>query len=538
MKTKSLKKISAILLFIGLILIIISWIYSYPIRLSDNLTFYQFFPSLWPGIACMVISLFFLGYFSQKKFIQSICASLFPILLYIHFFFFSYAPSSDSGNVRGMFHVFQKTGIDPNVIPYFDFPIYFIHNKIQYLLLNINENGIAAVSILFYGVLLGLFLYLFLSDQKNKFNNQIMPFILVIIYFIGMYSFLNFQWVPQTLALVYFFVLLFIASRLWEKSGQKQWEFMMLLLFVPFSFTHAFLPVIFLFFFALITIKKRHLFYLFLIMVSLLTAFILYYLSFHFSLYVQTFLRSIQGFGKDYTSTVSRSFGLTTGLINQIISFVNRFRIPFLWVLSAIGSFILFFRKKIHTFFISLGLSGGVYLGIGAIFSILGLRATQILFIPLSFGITYFIKNWKKPMMFILIILILLSIFGPMRIAYNNTHFHTDEEVTACNFLTYKSNNASLIQIALSQSNNGYLKTMYKYVNGKYPVALRPGNFDFFKIFKGNMSDSQYILYNSNLAKEIIIYRLSEEQLDEKMMKIQANNKIIETGQTFILKGI
>ena len=538
MKNKKLIKISAILLCIGIIFIIISWILSYPIHLTEtrDLTFSQFFPSIWPGMILSSIALFSLGYSYKKKYIQALCSALFPIILYAYTFFFSYVPSSDCGNVRGMFYVFQKTGINSDVIPYFDFPNYFTYNEIIHQIVHIDENMIAALSIIIYGILLGLFLYLFLDHQKNKFNKELKPFILTITYFIGMYSFLNFQWVPQTLALVYFFILLFITSRLTEKFSHKYWEFILLFVFVAFFFTHAFLPVIFLLFFALIILKRRSFFSIFIILSSFFIVFTLYYLNIYLSIYIQTFQQSIAGFSQEYISVASRSFGETMNLLSTIISYANRIRIPLIWLLGFIGSLILLYKKKIHTFFISLGLSGGFYLAVGTLFSVLGLRATQIFFIPLSNGLTYFFTRWKKPMMLLFLVLLILSVFGPMRIAYDTTQFHTYEEAEICNFLADTSNNR-FMQVALSQSNNGYFKTVYKYLKDNYPVSLRPGNSEFLTIYKENMTKNQYIISNTNLEKEIIIYSLTEQELNKTLIKIQTNNKIIDNGNTSILKG-
>jgi len=351
-----------------------------------------------------------------------------------------------------------------------------------------------------------------------------------------MYSFLNFQWVPQTLALVYFFILLFITSRLTEKFSHKYWEFLLLFVFVAFFFTHAFLPVIFLLFFASIILKRRSFLSIFIILSSFFIVFTLYYLNIHLSIYIQTFQQSIAGFSQDYISVASRSFGETMNPLSTIISYANRIRIPLIWLLGFIGSLILLYKKKIHTFFISLGLSGGFYLAIGTLFSVLGLRATQIFFIPLSNGLTYFFTRWKKPMMILFLVLLILSVFGPMRIAYDTTQFHTYEEAEICNFLAGTSNNG-VLQVAISQSNNGYFKTVYKYLKDNYPVSLRPGNSEFLTIFKENMTKNQYILYNTNLEKEIIIYSLTEQELDKTLIKIQTNNKIIDNGNTSILKG-
>ena len=83
MKTENIIQLGGILLFIGIILIIISWFFTYPIYISEinEITFTQFYPILWPGIGISLLALFLILYYCKNKIIGALCCSLFPLIL-------------------------------------------------------------------------------------------------------------------------------------------------------------------------------------------------------------------------------------------------------------------------------------------------------------------------------------------------------------------------------------------------------------------------------------------------------------------------
>jgi len=540
MRNSNITQIGGILFFIGIILVIISWYYTYPVYLSsiDDITFFQFYPSLWPGITLGLLGLFLMGYCCKHKIIMAICASLFPLLLYTYAFFFSYLTSSDCGAARGMFQVFKKTGINSEVIPYFEFPTYFSLNEIIHQIVGVNDTGIAVISFILYGALLGLFLYLFFVNLKKLHYNQLMPLLLVIIYFIGMFSFLNYQWAPQTLALVYFSLLILILTYLLLDSPKIQWKFIIILFFISLLFTHAFIPVIFLSFFGILTFKKRYLLQTFLAILSIYLFVTIFYTTTHLHIYIVTFQQSIIDLGKEYATSLSISLKEPEGILSQIISFSNRLIVPMIWILGIIGTAILFFKRKIDFVLIALGLAGGIYLSVGVFYSVLGLRAAQILLIPLTIGFIFFISKWKKPTTAFIIVILVLAVFGPMRMAYDNTHFQTDEEANACNFLSIDIRNETNPSIAIDQVDFGYFTNKHMYLEATSVLAIRPGSSGFLNIFNGSLNQNEFILYNSNLGKEILVYILTKEQLDSRLRQVMDNNKVYDCGNTFIINGI
>lgn len=543
MKYRNLIQVGGILFFIGISLIAISWIYSFPISLStiDEITFSQFHPILWPGIIISLLGLFLIGYMHKKIYIKAICSSLILFFLYIPTYFFSYLSSSDCGKVRGMFYVFQKVGIDPQVIPYFEFPTFFSLNETMHLIISINDKGVALVSFSLYGVLFGLFLFLFYFTIRKNYDIYLESFLLVFIYFIGMFTFLIFQWAPQSLAIAYFFLLLFITTRLIPRSNEYKWKAIFLIVFTSLVFTHAFTPVIFLLFFAILSFKKRYLLNLVLISTSIYVIFTSFYIDFYLRVYVDVVYQFLNDFGKEWGTVVTRSTGDPGGSINSIISVLNRIRVPLVWIVSIIGTAILFLKRKIRYVFIALGLAGGIYLAIGLFYSILGWRAIQILFIPVTIGYMFFDKKWKKPSMIIIIFILFISVFGPMRLSYNQTHFQLDEEANSCHFLAKNIIDDEIPKIAVDQVNYGYFNCVYSLLKNKSYLGvtpcIRPGNPEFFDIFDFSMNQNEYVIYNSNLGKEILYFGTEKSQLINRLRGVTNNYKLYDSGNTFIIKG-
>ncbi len=540
MKDRTIIKIGGISFFIGIILIIVSWYYSYPIYISstNEVTFSQFSFLLWPGIVFSLIGLFLVGFYCKSKILKASCSSLFPLLLYIPNYFYSYLSSSDCGSVRASFQIFHISGIKSEFISYFEFPTSFSLNEIIHQLTSLDEKGIGFISFTLYGILLGLFLFLFFSNLKKQNDNQLTPFLLAIIYFVGIFFFLNYQWVAQTLALIFFFLLMFISNYLISDLAETKWKVIFILVFILLTFTHPFISVFFILFFGFLTLKRRHLLQILLVIISTYIIITIYYTTFNFITYIETFQSFTQQIGSEYSVHIPKSVGEPEDIISQFISLFNRISVPLIWILAGIGTVILFFKRKIDFILIALGLAGGIYLGVGLFYNILGLRAAQILLIPITIGFMFFISKWRKPTIAVIIVILILAVFGPMRLAYNNTQFQMDEEANACNFLAKDMGNKTNPSIAINQVNYGYLTNKNIYLENTYISVLRPGDKRFLNIFNGSLNQNEYVFYNSNLGKEILTSLLTKEQLDDNLREIIENNKIYDCGKTYIINGI
>ena len=170
--TKQLRYSGGILFSIGAICIITSWMMSYPLTFSaiSTPTFFQFHPVLWPGIVFCLIGLFTIGLYSKHKVVLFLTGSSIPFILYSYKSFFSYLPSSDAGNVRALFEIVSSIGLDSSVDPYFQYPIYFLSNYVTENIVGWNMNTIALVSFFLYGVLIAMFLFLYIAKFQQKYH--------------------------------------------------------------------------------------------------------------------------------------------------------------------------------------------------------------------------------------------------------------------------------------------------------------------------------------------------------------------------------
>lgn len=539
MENKDYCKIGGIFFFLGFNLQLISWYHSFPIELTDIniVTFYQFNPLLWPGIAFSLIGLFLVGYYSKKKSIQAFCISLIPIMLFSYSFYFSYICSSDSGNAKAMFEIFHFEGINPSFVPYFQYPIKFCLDEISFQTFRVDINSIAIIFFALFGILLGLYLFLFLNKIRMYLPFQV-SFIAVPLYFTTIFPYLNYQWVPQTLAFVFLFLLLLSISKL----NITNYKFFSIIIFTALVFTHAFIPVIFLLFFGFYIIKKQEFRKIFILMTCIYISVLVYYTTFYFPIIVESFKETMYGFGEDYAMTVSKSFRDPESLLSQIISSMNRIRIPITLLVVCIGSFMEFIKKRMSFKIIVMGITGGFYVGLGLVYNVLGLRALQILFIPFVVGIGFYMIRWKKLTLAFVFILLIIAVFGPMRAAYDHQQFQVDEEENACNFLANTMPTEQIKRLAIGGINNGYFSTKYDHLylpKGYYLSITRimTGNQEFYHIFNASMNVNDYVLYNPNLGRQMMLEGANKEIVNTFEREILLNNKIFECGKTFIIKG-
>lgn len=534
MKPYQMCIIGAILFVLGLPLLIISWYNSYPIHLGslDDITFSQFSILIWPGILLTSTGLFMAGYFSSTNSVKAVCAAIYPVSLYSYILYFNGTATSDIGNVKSMFDVFHFTGVDSSVISYFQFPTYFTFNEITARVTGMNANSIGMIFFALFGVLLGLYLYLFLF-KVTKFNANQVALLGVFLYFSISFSFLNYQWVPQTLALV-FFLLLLITINL----DEKKYKIFSLILFIALVFTHLFIPVLFLLFFGIYSLKKRTTFRLFIVMSCIYATVLVFFTTYYLPQIISAFMETVYGFG-EYKNTLSYSFQSTTNVYDQIISNINRVRVPITLGVLGIGFLVGLYKKKIHYILLVLGLVGGVYLLLGLVYPLLGWRALQILIIALVAGIGFLIGNLKlkKPTTALIAILIILSIFGSIRGAYDQTQFILDEEENTCRFLASSLLPEKTSFIGVDQVDWGYLSNIAVYLNKDHTVKIRPSNILFYEIFNVTMKKNNYAIYNSNLGKEIRNEGAIPNYKERILKTVSLNNKIYSCGKTCIIAG-
>jgi len=153
------------------------------------------------------------------------------------------------------------------------------------------------------------------------------------------------------------------------------------------------------------------------------------------------------------------------------------------------------------------------------------------------------ILKWKKATLLFLTILIILSIFGPMRIAYDTYQFQINEEENAINYLASTISIETVNKVAISGINYGYLTKKFVYTNfdknhTNKLWALAPRNPELLNIFNGSMDENEYIISNPNLYKEIVSYGSDIKEVEKIKEQMLYNNKIYICGKTCIFLGL
>jgi len=537
-KQNSLSYIGGIFFLIGLILILISWHFTYPISMPglDELAFNQFYPTIWLGILLSIIGLFLAGFYSKRKIIQFGCIAFFPLILTSYTYFFYYIPTSDSAGVKGMFEIFHQASTNTAIEPYFQFPTYFTLNEVTAQTLGLNATAIAIIFYALFGILIAIYLFLYLRKITEK-NSYHIAFLAVLLYFTGIFFNLNYQWVPQTLAFIFFILLLNLFNK-----NKIEYKILSMIIFIALAFTHLFIPIIFLFFLGFYSLKEKDYRNMFLLMSCIYVAALVYNATFYLPVIIDAFSSSTFGFGAEYSVRVSQSFMETEGLFSQILSLVNRIRIPLTWIIVAFGFFILWIKKKINFEAFTLGLIAGSYLIAGFLFPVLGTRSLQILLIPLVIGISYYFSKWKKPILIIITLLLLISIAGPMRESYDPYLYQVEEEEHACNFIVNSMHVEKPIQFAIGGINSGYFERKYNFINTDNNNSdllwmLVPRNPEFFELINNTIDEDTIVLYNPNLGREMKLYGINNEQVKTINDSLSDYNKIYSFGKTKVIVG-
>ncbi len=282
------------------------------------------------------------------------------------------------------------------------------------------------------GIMLTTALFIFATKQyKNG------GFLAVVVFFIAMYYYLNYQFAPFTIAFLLMLLALALEGEKWN-SGRM---FIILILFVGMTLSHAYVAVFYVLFLAIKTILRRNTWNRNLF-VLLLTIYLLYQLTLTnnaLNTYVQQFTK--------LDASVSGIAGLSvTPVIVPIDAIAQKVLSAELIItvaICAIGFLILIIKRKTRDFDKAIFLTGLGYFLFGLVFWVLGARAIPLAFIPVSIGAAYlFETKLKKFLTAIFLVLLILLVFMPLHGSFlKGIDFsQTDDAYKAENFMLDKYN--------------------------------------------------------------------------------------------------
>ncbi len=280
------------------------------------------------------------------------------------------------------------------------------------------------------GVMLTTALFIFATKKYQRGG-----FLAVVVFFIAMYYYLNYQFSPFTIAFLFLLLALSFEGEKWTLGRMP----IILILFVGMTLSHSYVAVFYVIFLAIKTIirrntQNRNLFFLF------LTIYLLYQLTLTNNA-LNTYVQQIT----KLDTNVSGMAGLSiTPVLVPIDAIAQRILSAILVItvaISAIGFLILLIKRKTRDFDKAIFLTGLGYFVFGLVFWVLGPRAIPLAFIPVSLGVSYlFETKFKKFLTGLFLILLILLVFMPLHGSFlKGIDFsQTDNAYNAENFMLEK----------------------------------------------------------------------------------------------------
>ena len=357
-------KLAIFPLFIGLGLLGYSWFLSYPLSIDypNDVIFNHLSYFYWIGLPLVLSSLFIISVFCSNHIVKASCCAGIVLAIFSLSFFYSSTPTSDSQYFRGLTEYFIKTkNLDASQTShtYFQWPSYFL---LGYIVNAVTGLSVINAEFLFYamlGILLAITLYVYASLHFNKTG-----FLAVIGFFVSVFYFLNYQWVPFTLAFTLLFILLMLeASEKWQQKYKSSVVLTMAILFFCISLAHLFVGLFFVLYLLVRIIISRKKQYVSLFFLCISIYFLIQLTLAQNSLEtnvpkcVQTTIR-IRCSSFIYPKSGSVPIDVLAQNLSRIVT------ISFL-LLCVVGYVFLFFKRRLRLIDIVIFLVGAIYTGLG-----------------------------------------------------------------------------------------------------------------------------------------------------------------------------
>lgn len=505
---------------IGLFLIFYSWYISYPVNVDfpADVIPNHISPLFWFGLSIVCSTLYILAMWSENNSLKIIATLGLIIFIYSTAYFFWFMPGSDSHYFRGLNEYFIETGdlnFNESYHSYYQWPLFFILNKIA--------NIIGLDLRIFEFILFGLFGVLYSVSLYSLFHKSSREgaCFAVISYFIMMWWYIDYQYVPFALGFC-FLLLLFMLDKRENKNPATILS--MLLIFASMTLTHSFLPVFFISYtfikYVLLSRERKHMniFLMTLIIYSVV-------LTFRAVEFLELSIETLIGFSSDvYVRLAETMFVEATTPIHELIQLISRSIFLVTGLVAASGFIILLSKRKLGPSYLALLLSGGAYALASIVLPILGTRAFAIIIIPLSLGITYFYKTkYKKFFQYLFLAIIIVFAFMPLHSSYNLTRrqipFQTEPDYQAANFWInhYRPNERSLMI-------SDFRTEWYLFPKADIPNVTFEGGTE--------LEDFDCILYTIGLEKTFLRQNYTSENL---IQEINEYNVFYNSGSSLIL---
>ena len=402
------KKIALILLIWLLTIFFISVIQIRPISISINAdAFFQIPIIYWPVLLVSPFLLYLIAKGSKNPLVPLLCVILYYFIFYsVGLYFMSHPTLTDIVSVGQMQVILSSiVHIGPQEIDseiyisaaqYFQWPIYFIFSKIFTSILGIGP--IQTINLGFFSLLLVLpvLLSLFYKRSNTVENAATIYFILPALYLTLGWHFINDQFVPQFLALLYLFIL-FGCYLKYRNRKNPLFLLLMIIFYALTVFTHAFIFMFFLvaiifemFWSEYIEMKRSKVISYGLIIIFL--AMLFPYIGTFYSMTTTTVGgESWKIFQNFFSQSVSSGAGIQVHnlyhlvpiVYDQLTSSITKIIMVVVFSSVAIGLLFHMFKKK-DIFDLNVLIGSAAWFALGLANLVLGQRALQVASLPLA----------------------------------------------------------------------------------------------------------------------------------------------------------
>lgn len=409
------KKIALILLIWLLTIFFISVVQIRPISISINAApFFQIPIFYWLIMLVSPFLLYLIAKDSKNPLVPLLCVILYYFIFYsVGLYFMSHPTISDIGSsgeyqsiISSVTHI-DSTEFDSKIFisaaRYFQWPIFFIFSKIFTSILGIGP--ILTLNLGFFSILLILPVLLSLYYKKTKnIENDTIYFILPALYLTLSWHFINDQFVPQFLALIY----LFILFGCYLKYANEKNPLFLLLIVIFYAltvFTHSFIFIFFLvaivfemFWSEYVEMKRSKVISYGLIIIFF--AMLFPYMGNFYSMATTAIggesWRIVQNIFSQSTSSgtgipVHILYNLVPRIYDLFASSITKILMALTLSSVAIGAFFYLLKKRV-SFDINILIGSASWFVLGLSNLVLGQRALQVAALPLA---KYFKQNHK-----------------------------------------------------------------------------------------------------------------------------------------------
>jgi len=531
---RKVKAISLLLLLLGIIILLFSFVRSYPITIKsmDDTVFDKVDYLFWFGFVVVLMGLFATSISTERLEIRYICSILLIFVFYIHYMLFPLLLGADSHFFRGATKLFMNVGVT-NEKYYFEWPIFFILNSVLANVLSLSVDSVCIVIFIVEGFLISSTLFILFSRIDKR-----LGFFGVALYVIATYRFLNYQFAPQSLALGFLLLALCLLER-----GNKGSRIALIILLFSMIYAHAFMIIFFLLSIFIMSLKQKNYRNLFLLSLAIYSAVLtLFTTNFFYTLPNYLTAASFITPGRVLRAT----FTEPVSPLDNVAQIISRAITLSTWFVLSMGFLFQLKNRDIKLRELVLAIVGFVYFGVGNFVGILGERAIQVLFLPLVAGYKPFLKKVPKIASLLVLSFLILFPFIILHDMYSVGSFQTLSGERTTNFLAENLDQGKInIRILGARSDAGYLNGLLPdnlsfSIEGVLSWGLTTSQLDEFHTKIIN-SDRNYdlILYNIILEKELMQSGFNEAEVTIYREKCLLRfNNIYNDGYSFILNNV